>query len=180
MQVELLLNDHWCLYVLMDAYSVAFLDGRVPILHILRTNRETFVALLLGRHLLLLLLLLLLLGVIVRCIYCLLEGLSVLRTLLADDLVHVSSGTVDNARLGDAVRAAAALHARALARLIGHDGRTLLHRFLTQLQKVEVSKVGLAPVDGETPSGRSIGDGMAQPPSQLRRVQIVSTLLVAR
>ena len=68
-----------------------------------------------------------------------LEGLSVLRTLLADDLVHVSSGTVDNAGLGDAVGAAAALHARALARLIGHDGRTLLHRFLTQLQKVKVS-----------------------------------------
>lgn len=120
-QVEFLLNDHRRLDVLVPTYTASIVGYRVPIGSLKNSILRTISVELL------------LLGVIVLGIRnSLFEWILTLWTLLSNDLVHVASRTVDDARLRDSIRTTATLHSGALARLVGRHA--LLHRLLTQFQ----------------------------------------------
>lgn len=75
--------------------------------------------------------------------------ISCLGTLLPQDLVHVARRAIDNRRLRDAIRSAAALRRGALAGVVvAEEGTALLHGLLTQLQVdlVAGAQVRLAPM----------------------------------
>lgn len=114
-----------------------------------------------------------LLGVIVLHVHHLLERVVVLRTLLSQNLVHITRSTIDYRRLRDPIRSAAALGTRALARLVTRNSSTLFHGFLTEFQ-VHISQIGLARIYRH--AARATRGRVAQPAAELR---LLVPLLIA-